>query len=606
MALKKGRSGMVEPVRLVIWDLDDTFWRGTLTEGGITYDHSAHHTVIELARRGIMSSICSKNDFDRVKQILEEHEIWDYFIFPSINWEPKGPRIQSLIEAVQLRPETVLLIDDNPINLREALYFLPTLQTAAESIIPEILSNPLFKGKNDQGLSRLTQYKLLERRKADEAVALVATGSNRDFLRSCNIRVRIEYDLDKHIDRAVELVNRTNQLNFTKRRLPEDIEEARVELRKQIAPYHAQAGLVEVSDNYGNYGYCGFFLISTGVSGSRLTHFCFSCRILNMGVEAWLYQSLARPKLKITGEVLSDPTIADPVDWIAAISAADTEATASARRQFSFVATRGGCDLMPLGHYFNLLAQSIVGEYNLVRHGIAVRLDHSLCIRHAIEGVPPQALQAFQSLGYEPSDFQSRYFDHSGERPIWIFSNWMDTNVPVYRHIPTGVTIPFTVAGSRAVDLRNSTDTENRLANEYVRAALATLREQFDYEGLLTEEQVKDNLRTVFARVPKRGRMFVLLSLETRPDKDGSILTHRRHLELNRWSREAAQEFPSVELLPVAEFIEGPSEIQNSFNHFDRMVYFRIFQYIVRATGQPLNTGIDDIVPPQVLEVAAN
>jgi hypothetical protein len=26
-----------EPVRLVIWDLDETFWKGTLTEGGITF-----------------------------------------------------------------------------------------------------------------------------------------------------------------------------------------------------------------------------------------------------------------------------------------------------------------------------------------------------------------------------------------------------------------------------------------------------------------------------------------------------------------------------------------------------------------------------------------
>ena len=26
-----------EPVRLVVWDLDETFWKGTLSEGGITF-----------------------------------------------------------------------------------------------------------------------------------------------------------------------------------------------------------------------------------------------------------------------------------------------------------------------------------------------------------------------------------------------------------------------------------------------------------------------------------------------------------------------------------------------------------------------------------------
>ena len=35
-------------VRLVVWDLDDTFWHGTLTEGGITFRFGAkliYHSV---------------------------------------------------------------------------------------------------------------------------------------------------------------------------------------------------------------------------------------------------------------------------------------------------------------------------------------------------------------------------------------------------------------------------------------------------------------------------------------------------------------------------------------------------------------------------------
>lgn len=54
-----------ERVRLVIWDLDETFWKGTLTEGGVTRNDRAAETVVSLARRGIVSSICSKNDSNR-------------------------------------------------------------------------------------------------------------------------------------------------------------------------------------------------------------------------------------------------------------------------------------------------------------------------------------------------------------------------------------------------------------------------------------------------------------------------------------------------------------------------------------------------------------
>ena len=87
----------MEAVRLVVWDLDETFWRGTLTEGGISEYVQAHHDmVLELNRRGIMCSICSKNNFETIQAILTEKGLWDYFIFPSISWEPKGIRLAKL------------------------------------------------------------------------------------------------------------------------------------------------------------------------------------------------------------------------------------------------------------------------------------------------------------------------------------------------------------------------------------------------------------------------------------------------------------------------------------------------------------------------------
>src|SRR5882672_6622626 len=120
---------MTEAVRLVVWDLDDTFWKGTITEGGITEYVQAHHEiVIGLAKRGIMSSICSKNDPNVVLPILQQKGILDYFIFPSISWDPKGIRLAQLVEAAQLRASTVMFVDDNPNNRAEAAATVPGLQ----------------------------------------------------------------------------------------------------------------------------------------------------------------------------------------------------------------------------------------------------------------------------------------------------------------------------------------------------------------------------------------------------------------------------------------------------------------------------------------------
>ena len=173
-----------EAVRLVIWDLDETFWRGTVSEGGITeYVREHHDIVIELARRGILSSICSKNDESIILPILEREGIAEYFIFPSIAWSPKGPRLAALIEAVQLRAPTILFIDDNTLNRAEAAAYVPGLQIASERIIPDLLANPLLAGKRDPEMSRLKQYKLLETRKRDEAAASASGGGDGgDFL----------------------------------------------------------------------------------------------------------------------------------------------------------------------------------------------------------------------------------------------------------------------------------------------------------------------------------------------------------------------------------------------------------------------------------------
>jgi predicted enzyme involved in methoxymalonyl-ACP biosynthesis len=57
-------------IKLIIWDLDDTFWKGTLSEGDIQLIDENIYIIKALLDRGIMNSICSKNDFECVRKIL--------------------------------------------------------------------------------------------------------------------------------------------------------------------------------------------------------------------------------------------------------------------------------------------------------------------------------------------------------------------------------------------------------------------------------------------------------------------------------------------------------------------------------------------------------
>ncbi len=111
--------------------------------GGIReYVQIHHNIVIELARRGIVSSICYNNKKAKILAILEEKSIRDYFIFPSISWEPKGMRLARLIETVQLcRRQIAFVFLDARMSSRTSggknFYLLPRYE----------LRNPVFYRK---------------------------------------------------------------------------------------------------------------------------------------------------------------------------------------------------------------------------------------------------------------------------------------------------------------------------------------------------------------------------------------------------------------------------------------------------------------------------
>ena len=111
-----------DKIKLIIWDLDNTFWKGTISEQEVEPDKRALDLVLMCAQKGIINSVCSKNDEEPCVNKLREMGVGEYFVFNSINWQPKGRRIKDTVAAMNLRSANVLFIDDNPQNLEEARY----------------------------------------------------------------------------------------------------------------------------------------------------------------------------------------------------------------------------------------------------------------------------------------------------------------------------------------------------------------------------------------------------------------------------------------------------------------------------------------------------
>ena len=53
----------LKTIKLVIWDLDETFWKGTLSEGSVVVPDENAQLVKDLTDCGIINSISSKNGY---------------------------------------------------------------------------------------------------------------------------------------------------------------------------------------------------------------------------------------------------------------------------------------------------------------------------------------------------------------------------------------------------------------------------------------------------------------------------------------------------------------------------------------------------------------
>jgi FkbH-like protein len=269
------------PIKLILWDLDDTLWRGTLADGdAVALFEQRAEMLRAFNARGVVSSICSKNDFDAARAQLEAFGLWDEFVFPHIAFTPKAEAIRGIIADMQLRPVNVLFIDDNPHNLAEVRHALPEIQTLDATAGDADAQLAGLLALQTSTRSRVAEYRILEAKKRDRSA--VAGQSNEAFLRASGLCACAPFIMDnlEFVPRIAELINRANQLNYTQSR----VDPAQLELDIINVTRH-DSWSIFAWDKYGRYGLVGFVMYDR--IDQRLVHFTFSCRAMHMGLEEY-------------------------------------------------------------------------------------------------------------------------------------------------------------------------------------------------------------------------------------------------------------------------------------------------------------------------------
>jgi len=283
----KKRDSALPKAKCIVWDLDNTLWSGTLAEDGIeglTLCSEAVEAIKLLDKRGILHSIASKNDTSPALAALEHFGIRDYFIFPQISWKPKSHSIRNIAKDIDIGLNTLIFIDDQPFERGEVSEHLPMIECLPEKIISTLTSHPRLQVTVTAEASRRRfMYKDQESR----VEAFKDLGSDNDtFLYSCNIELHVFPLEAEFLDRAYELSQRTNQLNFS------GIRYTKRDLHKLLNTQgNLRADLLSCSDRFGDYGIIGFCIFDIGTG--RVESFMMSCRVQRKRVEDAYFAYLA-------------------------------------------------------------------------------------------------------------------------------------------------------------------------------------------------------------------------------------------------------------------------------------------------------------------------
>jgi len=170
-------------------------------------------------------------------------------------------------------------------ELVKAMITKITVTTPEE--FPGLASGEGFTGyATEESGARKQFYRDEEKRQKAEAAH---EGAYRSFLREIGLEIRIGTATDRCAGRVAELVQRTNQINFSNNRY--DQEEVRALLD---SPRHPSF-VVSAEDRFGPYGIIGFACLRDRGDGSLfMQDLMLSCRIQGRGVESALIASLAK------------------------------------------------------------------------------------------------------------------------------------------------------------------------------------------------------------------------------------------------------------------------------------------------------------------------
>ncbi|RKL61634.1 HAD-IIIC family phosphatase [Thermoanaerobacteraceae bacterium SP2] len=308
--------------KCIVLDLDNTLWGGIIGEDGFngiklgeTYPGNCYKDfqieLLKLKQRGIILAINSKNNYDDAIEVINNHPDMILrerdFVSIKINWNDKASNIMDIARELNIGLDSMVFIDDNPVECEYVKEKLPEVVTIK---LPE---NPIDLKNFIDGLDYFESLELTneDRKKTDmyrEQIQRENFKSNFDniidFYKNLNMIVTIKSIDDFYIPRVAQLTQKTNQFNLTtKRYTEEDIKKINQSGKYLIYVFN-------VEDKFGDYGTVGLVIIQK--ESDKIWYidtFLMSCRVMNRMLEnvmmGFIYEQAVKNSIEtIIGEYI--------------------------------------------------------------------------------------------------------------------------------------------------------------------------------------------------------------------------------------------------------------------------------------------------------------
>lgn len=282
--------------KVLILDADNTLWKGIVGEDGIdgikiggNYPGSVFADFQILLKKfqqsGILLCLCTKNNVSDIIEVFENVNmplVLSDFIIVKANWSRKSENIEEILKELNLGPESVVFIDDNPFEIEEVKSNLPGVEALkfdykdVEKIFVSITGRTdlYLHSFTSEDLQKTQMYRSEFERREQRASFI----SEDDYIDSLNLKITTHVNNRKHISRASQMTMKTNQFNLTTRRYSEEhIDHFMNE--HTVFTFGAE-------DKYGDLGIVGLII----VANEKIDTFLLSCRAFGRKIEFKMFE----------------------------------------------------------------------------------------------------------------------------------------------------------------------------------------------------------------------------------------------------------------------------------------------------------------------------